>query len=175
MSELVSPALRTLAVGAFAALAVACGEPPRQPQAPPAARPTTLLDAPGQTFTRGGITINYRSIGQGEPVLLLHGYGDNLKMWAGLADSLATTYRVIAVDARGFGKSSKPAGVENYGTAMVDDFIALLDTTGTTQVHVVGYSMGALHVATLALSHPDRVRTVQTPHDPSEADRPGPA
>jgi pimeloyl-ACP methyl ester carboxylesterase len=43
---------------------------------------------------------------------------------------------------------------------MVEDLIALLDTTGATQVHVVGYSMGALLAASLALSHPERVRTV---------------
>ena len=127
---------------------------------PPSASQTTLLDAPDQTLRRGDITINYRSIGSGEPVLLVHGYGDNLKMWAGLADSLATAYRVIAVDVRGFGQSSKPAGVENYGSKMVEDLVALLDSTRTAQAHVVGYSMGAGLAATLALSHPERVRTV---------------
>ena len=80
-------------------------------------------------------------------------------MWAGLADSLATTNRVIAVDIRGFGKSSKPAGVEKYGLTMVEDLIALLDTVGVKQAHVVGYSMGAMLAAHLALLHPDRVRS----------------
>jgi pimeloyl-ACP methyl ester carboxylesterase len=150
-----------LTVGALAALCAACAESrPQEESVPAAASRTTLLDAPDQSFTRGGVTINYRSIGSGEPILLVHGYGDNLKMWAGLADSLATAHRVIAVDARGFGKSSKPAGVANYGRAMIEDLVALLDTTGTRQAHVVGYSMGAMLAAELALSHPDRVRTV---------------
>ncbi len=161
-SEYIPRRLRsTLAFCALAALGAACAESaPQQESVPAAASATTLLDAPDQTFTRGGVTINYRSIGSGEPLLLVHGYGDNLKMWVGLADSLATVHRVIAVDARGFGKSSKPAGVANYGEAMVEDLVALLDTTGTKQVHVVGYSMGAMLAAKLALTHPDRVGTV---------------
>jgi pimeloyl-ACP methyl ester carboxylesterase len=153
------PLRSVLAVGGLAAV-VACAEPAPQRESVPIVAPTALLDAPDQTFSRGGITINYRSIGSGEPVLLIHGYGDNLKMWAGLGDSLAAAHRVIAVDTRGFGRSSKPAGVEYYGRTMVEDLIALLDTTGATQVHVVGYSMGALLAASLALSHPERVRTV---------------
>lgn len=153
------PLRSAIAVTGLATL-VACTESAPKREAAPVASTKTLLDAPDQTFSRGGITINYRSIGNGEPVLLIHGYGDNLKMWAGLADSLAAAHRVIAVDARGFGKSSKPAGVVNYGQAMVEDFVALLDTTGTRQAHVVGYSMGAVLAAALALSHPERVRTV---------------
>ena len=162
LSENIPPTLRsTFAFCALAALGSACAESaPQQEAVPAAASATTLLDAPDQNFTRDGVTINYRSIGSGEPVLLVHGYGDNLKMWVGLADSLATAHRVIAVDARGFGQSSKPAGVANYGNAMVEDLVALLDTTGTRQAHVVGYSMGAMLAAKLALTHPDRVGTV---------------
>lgn len=156
--------LRTLRVlltlGALADLAACAESAPQQESVSPPASPTTLLDASDRTLTRGEVTINYRSLGSGEPILLVHGYGDNLKMWAGLADSLATTHRVIAVDARGFGKSSKPAGVENYGRAMVEDLVGLLDTAGVRQAHIVGYSMGAMLGAELALSHPDRVRTV---------------
>ena len=106
MRECVRFPLRSLiAIGALAAI-VACAESAPHREAVPVASPT-LLDAPGQTIPRGGITINYRSIGSGEPVLLIHGYGDNLTMWAGLGDSLAAAYRVIAVDTRGFGRSSK--------------------------------------------------------------------
>ena len=141
---------------------VACAESAPEQQSTTQAAPTSvaLIDAPDKSFKRGDVTINYRSIGSGDPVLLIHGYGDNLKMWAGLADSLATTHRVIAVDTRGFGKSSKPAGAESYGPRMVQDLVALLDTTGAASAHVVGYSMGAILAADLALHSPDRVRTV---------------
>ena len=149
-----------LTLGAIASLAACAESAPQQESVPPPSSLTTLLDASDHTFTRGGVTINYRSLGTGEPILLVHGYGDNLKMWAGIADSLATTHRVIAVDTRGFGKSSKPAGAESYGKAMIEDLVALLDAAGVKQAHVVGYSMGAMLGADLALSHPDRVRTV---------------
>jgi pimeloyl-ACP methyl ester carboxylesterase len=122
---------------------------------------TALASAPDRSFMRGDVPINYRTIGSGEPVLLIHGYGDNLMMWSGfLADSLARDHRVIAMDTRAFGKSGKPAGGTHYGTAMVDDIAALLDQEHVTQAHIVGYSMGALLAARLATTHPERVRTV---------------
>ena len=124
-----------------------------------AASPATLELSPDRTFTRDGVVINYRVIGTGDPLLLIHGYGDNLMMWVGTADSLARDHRVIAVDTRGFGKSGKPAGETSYGTAMIDDLTALLDHLDIRQVHVVGYSMGAMLASRLALSHPERVRT----------------
>jgi pimeloyl-ACP methyl ester carboxylesterase len=128
--------------------------------APAVAMVAALADAPDQSFSRGDVAINYRVIGAGEPVLLVHGYGDNLRMWSGfLADSLALDHRVLAIDARAFGKSGKPAGAEHYGVAMVDDLVALLDHEQIAQAHVVGYSMGAMLTAQLALRHPGRVRT----------------
>jgi pimeloyl-ACP methyl ester carboxylesterase len=161
MSNPISRRLPTaLAVVALCSLIIACAESAPQPASvPPAESTRALADAADQTLTRNGVTINYRTIGNGEPILLVHGYGDNLKMWVGLADSLATTHRVIAVDARGFGKSSKPSDAGSYGSAMVEDLVALLDTAGARQAHVVGYSMGAMLAAELALRHPDRVRT----------------
>jgi len=77
------PLRSTLAVGGL--VAVACAEPAPPGESVPIVTPTALLEAPDQTFSRGGITINYRSIGSGEPVLLIHGYGDNLKMGPGWA------------------------------------------------------------------------------------------
>jgi pimeloyl-ACP methyl ester carboxylesterase len=152
----------TIAIMSPALLVVvlACSEAaPRHAETAQASATVALLDAPDESFVRGPVTINYRSIGTGDPILFVHGYGDNLKMWAGLADSLATQHRVIAMDTRGFGRSSKPAGVASYGQAMVDDMVALLDHIGAGKAHVVGYSMGALLAAELALGHPDRVRT----------------
>lgn len=124
-----------------------------------AAATPALVDAPDRSLQRGAVTINYRVIGEGEPVLLVHGYGDRLQMWAGLADSLARDHRVIALDTRAFGKSSKPAGAASYGVAMLDDLVALLDRERIPSAHVVGYSMGAMLGASLAARAPDRVRS----------------
>lgn len=119
----------------------------------------TLLAAPDEFFTRGDVSIRYRVIGQGEPVLLIHGYSDKVEMWAGTADSLARDFRVIVPDVRGFGKSSKPDGVAAYGREMAEDMIALLDHLGVGEAHLVGYSMGGAISADLALRHPGRVRS----------------
>jgi pimeloyl-ACP methyl ester carboxylesterase len=156
---------RALVVAALALACPACAQPKdaavdSAASASAAAPVTALAEAPDQSFSRGGVAINYRVIGAGEPVLLVHGYGDNLMMWSGfLADSLARDYRVVAIDTRAFGKSGKPAGAEHYGVAMVDDLVALLDHERVAQAHVVGYSMGAILTAQLALTHPERVRT----------------
>ena len=57
----------------------------------------------------GGVTIRCVAGGRGEPVLLLHGYPQNLAEWARLAPLLASERRVICADLRGYGDSSKPA------------------------------------------------------------------
>lgn len=143
-------------------LLFACAEPTPRADTTVAtpATPVSFEKAPDESFTDGAVTINYKSLGSGEPMLLVHGYGDNLGMWASIADSLGPTYRRIAMDVRGFGKSSKPAGQDNYGLAMVDDMLKLLDHVGVQRAHVVGFSMGAALAANFALLHPDRVATV---------------
>lgn len=102
------------------------------------------------------VTLRYREIGRGEPVVLLHGYVDRLEMWYGVADSIARTHRVIVPDLRGFGESI-PAAEAPYGRVMRADVVALLDHLGITQAHLIGYSLGALLAAGVALEQPDRV------------------
>jgi len=92
-------------------------------------------------------------------VLLLHGYTDRVKMWAAMASSLARGHRVIVPDLRGFGKSSKFAQPSDYGHRMVDDVLALMDHLGVDAAHVVGYSMGAVITANVALRAPRRVHS----------------
>jgi pimeloyl-ACP methyl ester carboxylesterase len=120
----------------------------------------SLLEAPDQYYFGDGVGIRYRIIGEGEPVLLLHGYTDRVEMWAGTADSLAEDFRVIVPDIRGFGLSSKFGHPSQYGRKMVEDLAGLLDFLDVDVTHVLGYSMGAVLAAHLALDDPARVRTV---------------
>jgi haloacetate dehalogenase len=62
-----------------------------------------------------GATINYIAAGKGEPVLLLHGYPETHVCWHRIAPELAKRYRVICADLRGYGDSSKPAGLPDHG------------------------------------------------------------
>jgi pimeloyl-ACP methyl ester carboxylesterase len=118
------------------------------------------LRAEDRFFDSNGVKIRYRDQGQGEPVLLIHGFGANLDMqWvvSGAAKTLVKDYRVIAFDCRGHGKSGKPHDPKQYGMEMVEDAVRLLDHLGIKKAHVVGYSMGAMITAKLLVTHADRL------------------
>lgn len=144
---------------AFAVIVSGCA--PSAGDARPIAETSTgtLLEAPDRYFTANGVTIRYREVGSGEPVVMLHGYTDRVEMWAGTADSLARDFRVIVPDLRGFGASTKSGDPAMYGQKLVDDVAALLDTLGIARAHVMGYSMGGAITAHFALRYPSRILT----------------
>jgi pimeloyl-ACP methyl ester carboxylesterase len=120
------------------------------------------LRADDKFFDSAGVKIRYTDQGQGEVVLLIHGFGVNADMqWQvpGLVKALARDYRVIAYDNRGHGKSDKPHDPKKYGAEMAEDAVRLLDHLKVKQAHVVGYSMGAMITGKLLVAHPDRLRT----------------
>ena len=93
-----------------------------------------------------GAQIYYEVEGKGTPLLLQHGFGDNLEAWRthGYVAALKEDYRLILIDARGHGKSDKPHNAESYQFVnMVFDLIAVLDDLSITKAHYFGYSMGA--------------------------------
>jgi pimeloyl-ACP methyl ester carboxylesterase len=108
-------------------------------------------------FDSDGVRIRFTVQGQGEAVVLLHGFATSLDMMGGLVASLSKDYRVIAMDVRGHGKSGKPHDPEQYGTRMVEDVVRLLDHLEIEGAHVVGYSMGGAIGLKLITTHPDRV------------------
>jgi len=63
---------------------------------------------------------------------------------------------VIAIDARGHGKSGKPADAKAYGAEMGQDIVRLLDHLKIPRAHIVGFSMGAIIVGHLVTTNPDR-------------------
>lgn len=157
---------RRVAASLAVAVAVACA--PRVPVASttPAAASTApsrtiaLAAAPDQYFTAADARIRYREIGQGSPVVLIHGLARSLDDWFGVGDSLARDHRVIALDVRGFGKSTRIEDPARLGIQMAEDVIRLLDHLGISRAHLVGHSMGAAIAAKLAARHPDRVLSV---------------
>jgi pimeloyl-ACP methyl ester carboxylesterase len=114
-------------------------------------------------FTHDGVEIAFIDEGQGEPIVLVHGFASNKEVnW--VAPRWVTTLtgagrRAIALDNRGHGASSKLYDPEAYhSTVMAEDVRALLDHLELRRADVMGYSMGARITAFLALAHPDRVR-----------------
>lgn len=115
------------------------------------------------TFHNGKVEIAFLDEGEGEPVVLVHGFASNKEAnWVapGWTSTLAASgRRVIALDDRGHGQSSKLYDPADYHTShMADDVRALLDHLKIERADVMGYSMGARITAFLSLEHPSRVR-----------------
>lgn len=117
------------------------------------------------TFQSDGLTIAYSDEGEGDPILLIHGFASSRDVnWrnTGWIDTLVRSgRRVVAVDNRGHGESDKPHDPARYRVAlMAEDARRLLDHLALPRADVMGYSMGARISAFLALAHGDRVRSV---------------
>jgi pimeloyl-ACP methyl ester carboxylesterase len=115
-------------------------------------------------FTHHGVEIAFLDEGQGDPVVLVHGFASNKEVnW--VAPSWVTTLvragrRAIALDNRGHGASSKLYEPAAYHSAiMAEDVSALLDHLSLKRADIVGYSMGSRITAFLTLRYPERVRT----------------
>ncbi|MDO7911551.1 alpha/beta fold hydrolase [Pseudomonas monteilii] len=99
---------------------------------------------------------SYLSLGQGQPVVLIHGVGLNKEMWGGQFVGLANDYRVIAYDMLGHGMSPRPAAdtdLAGYAAQLVE----LLDYLQIQQATVIGFSMGGLVARAFALHYPQRL------------------
>ncbi|MCI0547321.1 MAG: alpha/beta hydrolase [Candidatus Rokubacteria bacterium] len=108
----------------------------------------------------GGVGIHYQEAGAGEPLVLIMGWGGDHTAWAFQVPAFAAAYRVIALDNRGVGQSDVPPGPWSIAD-MAEDTRGLLDALGIERAHVAGASMGGMIAQELALTHPDRVRTLQ--------------
>ena len=142
----------------------ACTRKTSAPVPPP---PQRLADAPDQFVDIDGAHLRYRDVGRGDPVLLIHGDTGSIDLWAlsdtgtvSLADSLARKHRVIALDLRGFGQSSKFGDVAQYGNKMADDVARLIEHLQLGRTHLIGHSIGALLAANVGVTYPDRVASL---------------
>ncbi len=168
--------MRSLAIPVrliLAALLAGCGgttSTPSSAPAPAVAPARQLGTAPDQFLTGGDVRLRYREIGAGPPVVLLHGYAQRIEFMTPLADSLARDHRVIVLDQRGFGQSSKFSDPVRYGRPFVTDLVALLDRLQIRRAHLVGHSMGAVIAAQAAARYPDRVASVSLVAGPFFAD-----
>jgi pimeloyl-ACP methyl ester carboxylesterase len=120
--------------------------------------PTPTLPAAVQSGYApvNGIKIWYATFGRGTPVILLHGGLANANYWGLLVRALAPHYRVIVVDSRGHGRSSRNA--EPYGyDLMASDVIGLMDDLRIDKAALVGWSDGAIIGLDIALHHPERL------------------
>jgi pimeloyl-ACP methyl ester carboxylesterase len=114
---------------------------------------------PHKTIAGDGVTLAVLDVGEGMPVVLLHGFPDSSHLWRRQLPALVGAgLRVVAPDLRGFGESERPAGVEDYALShSVQDVLAVLDALEIERAHVVGHDFGAVVAWLVAAFAPQRV------------------
>ncbi len=163
-----------MALGVGAAAASAIVDPARAAAAPGAAEPsvsTARLVSTLPTFSSryadvNGVRLHYVVGGSGAPLILLHGWPQTWWEYHKVMPALATRYRVIAVDLRGAGNSSKPQGGYDKKT-MAADIAALAAHLGYAKVNVVGHDIGAMVAFSLAANSPqvvDKIALLDVAH-----------
>jgi pimeloyl-ACP methyl ester carboxylesterase len=120
--------------------------------------PTPSLPAPVKSGYApvNGIKIWYAEFGRGTSVILLHGGLANSNYWGKLVPALAPHYRVIIMDSRGHGRSSRDARPYGYDL-MASDVLALMDFLKIDKAALVGWSDGAIIGLDIAIHHPERL------------------
>jgi pimeloyl-ACP methyl ester carboxylesterase len=103
-----------------------------------------------------GIQIWYAEFGQGEAVILLHGGLANANYWGNQVPELAKSYRVIVMDSRGHGRSTRDSRLFGYDL-MADDVVALMDYLQIRKAAIAGWSDGAILGLDIAIRHPERI------------------
>lgn len=116
------------------------------------------------TVQSGGVPIHYEASGEGQPIVLVHGFSSSFdRDWrkSGWVEFLVGEgHRVIGLDCRGHGSSGKPHSPESYaGNRIPDDVLAVMEAVGVERTHIMGYSMGALVTLNLVSRHAKRFST----------------
>jgi pimeloyl-ACP methyl ester carboxylesterase len=116
------------------------------------------------SFHNGAVEIAYLDEGEGDPIVLVHGFASSKNVnWVyptWVSELKKHNRRVIALDNRGHGDSSKLYDSEQYSIgAMAADVRALLAHLGIARTDMMGYSMGARITAYIAYSHPELIRS----------------
>ncbi|MCS6766154.1 MAG: alpha/beta hydrolase [Candidatus Protistobacter heckmanni] len=120
------------------------------------------LELPGAGEGAAPVRIAGRKGGQGPALLLLHGHPQTHVIWHKLADRLAQRYTVIATDLRGYGASSKPAGLADHSNyskrAMAADQVGVMRALGHEQFFLCAHDRGARVAHRLCMDHPQAVK-----------------
>lgn len=119
-----------------------------------------MTGTPGRSADLGDVTLHYTDTGEGEAVVLIHGWPQTHHMWRGVVPVLAEKFRVIAVDMRGLGESSIPQ--DGYDTTTVSNDIWRLmnEVIGATTFRVGAHDWGGPVAYALAAQHRGSIRAM---------------
>ncbi len=104
-----------------------------------------------------GIKICYDIHGEGEPVLLIHGFSDRKEHFRAQIGDLSKHFKVIRMDNRGAGRSDRPDG-EYSMDVYTKDIAGLLDHLSIDKTHIIGHSLGGMIVQNFLINYPERVK-----------------
>lgn len=108
-----------------------------------------------------GADIYVEEEGAGTPLLLIHGLGMSSALWRNQVPVFAQHSRTVAVDLRGFGRSSKPGHPGAYAIdVLAEDMVAVMQRLGLAGCHVLGTSMGGFVAQAIAIAHPELCRSL---------------
>lgn len=115
-----------------------------------------------------GVKIHYAVTGEGPLVIMIHGFPDFWYSWRHQMNGLRDSYRVVAIDQRGYNLSDKPEGVENYDMSLlVSDVVAVIRHLGAKKATVVGHDWGGVVAWNVAFNAPgivDKLVILNLPH-----------
>lgn len=100
--------------------------------------------------------LHYQTLGNGQPLIILHGLFGTLENWGSQIKTLSESFNVIAVDLRNHGRS--PHSDEMNYSVMADDVIELMDDLGLKTAKLMGHSMGGKVAMQMALNHAERIQ-----------------
>ena len=116
----------------------------------------------------GGVKIHYATLGEGALVVMLHGFPDYWYTWRHQMAALSDTHQVVAIDMRGYNRSDKPKGVEQYDVKLlVGDVAAVIKHVGAKQATIVGHDWGGMVAWQFAMALPQqcsRLVILNLPH-----------
>lgn len=115
-----------------------------------------------------GVKIHYVTIGKGPLVVMLHGFPDYWYTWRNQMEVLSEQYQMVAIDLRGYNKSDKPKGLENYTMRkLIGDVAAVINYFPQDKAVVIGHDWGGAIAWQTAMWHPnlvDKLVVLSTPH-----------
>jgi pimeloyl-ACP methyl ester carboxylesterase len=113
--------------------------------------------ASAEILRTNGVEIEYRVTGSGQPLLMIHGFGECIdQTWGAIIPELSKSYRVIAINQRGHGASTNPTGKFTHRQS-AEDIRNLMDALGLKRANAIGFSSGGMTLLHLATRYPDRL------------------
>ena len=146
---LVSRAFASSIAVTFAAIALGCTPSFHEGPLPGAPTNATYADV-------AGARVRYVDVGEGPAVVLLHGFASSLETWVTVIPALSKKHRVIALDLKGFGWTSRPEG-DYSPAAQAKLVVALMDARGIETATVVAHSWGSSVALAMSMATPARV------------------